>query len=98
MKIALDYDNTITADPIFWSEFIKLSKKYGHSIKIVTIRNKSDENSDIEGFGLDNDIGIIYSNMKQKNEIHEADIWIDDMPLTIPSIDSMNSLVTLSRI
>src|ERR1700722_3416575 len=38
MKIALDFDNTITADPSFWSEFARLAIAHGHEVTVVTSR------------------------------------------------------------
>lgn len=93
MKIALDYDGTITSDPLFWSEFIKLSKKHGHLIKIVTFRNDIAENSDLEAFALDNNLEVIYTNKQQKQNVYNAHVWIDDMPITIPSKDSIRALM-----
>lgn len=39
LRIALDYDNTYTADNVLWDAFIKLSVSLGHSVYIVTMRN-----------------------------------------------------------
>ena len=39
MKIALDYDGTITADKDFFKDLILLARKYGHKTTIVTMRH-----------------------------------------------------------
>lgn len=80
---------------MYWAEFIKLSKRFGHRVTIVTIRNEKGENSEIEGFALDNNIGVVYTNGKQKSTMHNADVWIDDMPLSIPSDDAMRAVTRL---
>lgn len=40
MRIALDYDNTYTADPTFWDLFIEMAKTAGHEVRMVTYRNE----------------------------------------------------------
>ena len=39
MKIAIDWDNTITADKDFFKDLILLARKYGHKTVIVTMRH-----------------------------------------------------------
>lgn len=40
MRIAIDYDETWTKDPIFWQAFVKLARKSGHDVRMVTARNE----------------------------------------------------------
>ena len=90
LKIALDFDDTITVDPEFWSLFIALAKKYKHEVTIVTFRNDdASDNDDIEYFALKNKVDIVYTNFKQKSACFNADIWIDDLPILIPSYEAL---------
>jgi hypothetical protein len=93
MRIALDFDETITEDPHFWSEFVRLAKRHGHSVTIVTFRMSSHENSDIAGFAHEHDIAFICTGGKQKASCHQADVWIDDMPAIIPHITDLRAML-----
>lgn len=83
MRIALDYDDTITRDETLWRAFIDLAKTRGHSVAIVTSRSPDYENSDLELFARAMNLGIVYASHKPKRLAYEADVWIDDMPETI---------------
>jgi len=76
MKIALDYDNTITADPIFWTEFVKLAITHGHSVTVVTSRHPC-QSPPVEG------IPVICCAFTAKEKHFQADVWIDDDPAHI---------------
>jgi hypothetical protein len=78
MKIALDYDGTVTADPIMWRVFVSLAVGYGHDVRIVTSRFPSDE---VPNLG----VLVYYTSMKPKARyLNDSgwmpDIWIDDKP------------------
>lgn len=85
LTFGLDYDETFTADPMFWMDFIDLSKERGHKVVIVTYRD-----SDLDWTAWLNilkDLGVpVYCTagvakgwwMQHFGEpIH---IWIDDKP------------------
>jgi hypothetical protein len=79
MKIALDYDNTITRDPYLWQQFVKLAKDRGHSVTIVTSR---DPGSPIADYIVD--VPVIYCSFTAKRRHYpEGEIWIDDDPKRI---------------
>lgn len=89
MKIALDYDNTYSADPMFWQGFIKLCKHAGHEVRIVTARDERFDRTEplemVEGI-----VSIIYTRGIAKRWYCEhfaedflPDIWIDDRPESI---------------
>lgn len=40
MRLALDFDDTWTKHPKFWSEFVKLANKHGITVDIVTMRHR----------------------------------------------------------
>lgn len=108
MKISLDYDNTITLDPEFWSNFIKLTREFNHEIVIVTYRFDSTkniinkiENQRLEKFASDNNVEIIYSNSQQKSTMftpeESPDVWVDDDPKFIPSLTTMKNFLEWFR-
>lgn len=83
MKIALDYDQTYTADRAAWSNFIDLFTEFGHDIRIVTHRHE--ELDKIEDVPLG--IKIIYTDgvakkwyCERRGDFWVPDIWIDDKP------------------
>jgi len=43
MLIALDYDGTYTADPIFWDTFIASAQSHGHGVACITMRHEASE-------------------------------------------------------
>lgn len=85
MKIALDYDNTYTADPYFFSLLIGKAISHGHDIRIVTVRHPAIDRITAH----DIKIPIIYTNGVAKRhwcmhfEDWEPDIWIDDSPKSV---------------
>ena len=38
LTIAIDYDDTYTADPSFWNKVIELAKDHGHNMICITAR------------------------------------------------------------
>lgn len=89
LRIALDYDNTFSADPEFWTGFITRAKSYNHDIRIVTIR---DDRFDITApmIALEKVTQVIYTRGIAKKWFCEhftggfvPDIWIDDKPESI---------------
>lgn len=93
MNIALDFDETITLDPLFWGAFIKLARASKHHVEIVTSRSASvhKENQDIEEFANEWDVGIVYCNGFQKAAHAQADVWIDDYPASIPTYSQFHT-------
>jgi predicted metal-dependent phosphotriesterase family hydrolase len=93
MKIALDFDQTITRDPELWSKFIELAKQRLHQITIVTFRSNGDGNDDIEAFAEEHGLNIVYTAGVQKASVFDADVWIDDMPEIIPRPDVLQGML-----
>lgn len=92
MKIALDYDQTFTADPALWTPFVQHAKARGHDIRFLTYRLQDSSlytkpewrtNADIELDATRLNIPIIYTNHKAKKDHWDPDIWVDDKPETI---------------
>lgn len=86
MLIALDYDDTYTADPILWDLFIEQAKQRGHEVFCVTMRYADKESQEVEENLGDKVDRIIYTNRKAKKVVfrmqcgRNPDIWIEDTP------------------
>jgi len=83
LKIALDYDGTMTKDFPFWEEFIELAKGMGHEVAIVTKRYEE------ETIKKDFNVPVYY--MCRINKIFcefKPDIWIDNNPFDITGYPS----------
>lgn len=83
MIIAVDYDNTYTADPSTWDNVIKTFQAAGHTVICVTAR------SDAMGQPVLDSIGqlvpVIFAGAEWKREAalkrgYKVDVWMDDMP------------------
>ena len=102
MKIALDYDETYTEDKSLWNLFVLQAKNNGHEVKFVTYRfpscyepySRPQDNIDIEADAKSIDIDIIYTCSEQKSDYYDADIWIDDSPITIPDAKTIKNFKT----
>lgn len=101
MIIALDYDDTYTADKELWEPFIHHAVTRGHSISFVTFRHDGGgtyqqtlyDNDDIIEDAKRLGINIVFTNGKQKKHVHYADIWIDDNPHLCASYKDMVGMV-----
>lgn len=98
MRIGLDFDGTITADPGLWAAFAKSAVGRGHHIAIVTMRSgplDHGENRDIAEFMAMTGLKCcIFTAGGQKADHFRADVWIDDMPDMIPSTTSYHFAMT----
>lgn len=88
IKIALDFDKTVTADPRMWFEFCQNAKIYGHEVRIVTFRHAGADNSDISLFNAGLNLQVIYTSGASKWDFCRSlgfvpNIWIDDNPAWI---------------
>jgi len=89
MKIALDYDNTYSLDPIFWDTFIRGCEIRGIDVRIVTARDERLDRS-APLVELEKKISVIYTRGVAKKwycahfgEGFIPDVWIDDKPESI---------------
>jgi hypothetical protein len=92
LSIALDYDETFTANRELWTGFIALAKRMNCKVTFVTHRMQTGHNMDIIYDSQSLSISTIFSNGEPKSSVFVADIWIDDSPITIPSHDAMNEI------
>lgn len=88
MLIALDYDDTFTADPFLWLDFIGSAKKRGYRVMIVTSRQFSTEAKEQIREAVGN-VAIVFTGGAAKrwycenHGVDVPDIWIDDDPGSI---------------
>lgn len=88
LRIAVDYDDTYTADPELWDAFVGHAKERGHDVRIVTVR---DDRKDWTPAMLEveKNYDVIFTRGVAKawfcaRELDwEPNIWIDDRPKTI---------------
>ena len=88
MLIAIDFDDTLTADPIMFRTLIAVMQSFGHRVVCVTARRDTNENrlnieSYFRKYGID--LYVHYSALGSKLDYMErigvkVDIWIDDDP------------------
>jgi hypothetical protein len=85
MKIGLDWDGTVNADPKCFREIVCAFLDAGHEVKVTTWRcapvipgGWSDMVEIFESWGFF--LPIVYCDGRAKRDCYEADIWIDDSP------------------
>lgn len=90
MLIAIDFDDTFTADPKMWTEVIHLMQAYGHTVICVSARrNTMDHRIELED-ALPKGVKVLLSYDEPKRDFafrhnYVVDIWIDDFPDAIVS-------------
>ena len=89
MTIGLDFDGTISEDPVTWYNICKLLKEAGHKVYIVTMRYPEEVVEDYTHHRFDSVVeDIIYTHRKAKRPYVEnlginIGIWIDDNPRAV---------------
>lgn len=91
LTIAIDYDDTYTADVKLWATFIRSALDLGHRVYCVTARRVDEESLDQINTSFrhwDCMIPVIFTSMgsklaAMKRRNIEVDIWIDDNPKAI---------------
>lgn len=88
MKIALDYDNTYTAAPALWENFVEEAVKSKHAVRIITYRSVGADNEKLIEAAKKLGVKVMFTagTAKRKYCIDkgwEPDIWIDDKPESI---------------
>lgn len=99
LKIAIDYDNTYTADPELWDLFIVWAKRRGHIVFIATARSATRDIND-QLRALQTVVPVYFCDGVAKRFwcLHfgpgNVDIWIDDKPENV----STNSTFPFSEL
>ena len=96
MIIAIDMDGTWAADKKLFTAFSAMAIKAGHTVYCVTARPETDREEITKILnGAVNGLYMTGYEAKrpymQEREIN-VNIWIDDHPETIPSIDAFRDL------
>lgn len=87
MNIGLDYDDTITRDPIMWMRVVDIMRMGGHKVYMVTWRTEEECEEIPESILLMVD-GTYPTSRKAKEKYMYSqgiriDVWIDDNPSAI---------------
>lgn len=94
LRIALDFDGTVTLAPLFWKKFVTSAFGNGFDVRIVTFRAKDEMTRDLQDFlnGVNEVAGqklkIEFTGREWKYDYCKRigwipDIWIDDAPALI---------------
>lgn len=91
LNIAIDYDDTFTADPAAIAALANLMRGYGHHVMLVSCRRNTEENVDqiMESLHQHHCMMPIYlTGLGAKRPFMEGhavnvDIWIDDKPESV---------------
>lgn len=86
MTFAIDFDDTLTADPRLWAIFLNAARASGHNVWLVTARRETEENVKIVNDWLDqwgHNLPVMFTSLGSKLAAVERrgikiDIWIDD--------------------
>ena len=86
MLIAIDFDDTLTADPVMFRTLIAVVKSFGHNAVCVTARPDTNENRmNIEGYFRKYGIELYVHYTAGASKVYhtqriglKVDIWIDD--------------------
>lgn len=83
--IAIDFDDTWTADPLGFRMFVESMTARGHRFVCITARNEFAQWTSEVRVAMEPLMPVLFTNGKPKRAAAEAagykvDIWIDDMP------------------
>ncbi len=85
LTFAIDFDDTFSADPKLWREFVKIAtgRRYGHICILVTNRPE-DMGNDVRA-EVGNLMPIVFAGVWSKRSAawragYFVNIWIDDSP------------------
>lgn len=88
MKIAFDYDGTISEDLYGWASVMQMMQERGHEVFVVTFRDrKYDKNENL--IFLESQYNVYYTGGVAKKwwcehfGPGEVDVWVDDNPNAI---------------
>lgn len=85
LNIALDWDDTFTADPEGFKAIIRCFQSLGHTVTIVTLRDELDLDERMSELKDKYEVDIIFCAGQSKERVVrelglQMNIWIDDNP------------------
>lgn len=85
MTIALDYDDTFTRDPAFWTAVVDAGRKFGHKFVCITARRDTFDNRAELSNALPAGVDAYFSYDEPKSDFARrkgivVDVWVDDLP------------------
>ncbi len=94
MIIAIDYDNTYTADPETWNKVIKLFQDAGHTVICVTGRDGGAMGDPVRA-SIGQLVPCVFAGpewkkVAAKNQGYNVDVWCDDVPNMITPQNPMS--------
>lgn len=95
MIISIDYDDTYSANPLMWDEFIQTAWSFGAHVVCVTARHDYEmapvhaSIGNVIGKSQCFSTGRVYKKKYMRDCGIEVNIWIDDNPLAIVDPDWM---------
>lgn len=86
LTIAIDFDDTFTADEELWKLFIDVAKMRGHNVICITARNPTEDN--VRDVPKAIGVPVYFTSGGEKLKFSEehglsVDIWIDDSPYAL---------------
>lgn len=95
LTIAIDFDDTFTADTQAWTHVIKVLQSFGHVVFCVSARTDFEGNRRELLNALPDGVCVFLSGERQKaafiqEQGQHVDIWIDDCPSAIPTIKDLS--------
>ena len=85
LSIALDFDDTYTADPKTFENIIAVLQASGHKVTVVTLRDDQDRHSSMDYLKEEYNVNTVFCAGQSKERIVrelglQINIWIDDNP------------------
>lgn len=86
MRIAVDYDETYTRDPVLWNTFAQMAIERGHEVVCISARHPSQLDEIRFTFGRVIGADKCYgTGLQQKRQFADdkgliIDVWVDDSP------------------
>jgi len=85
--LAIDYDNTYTADPITFDQVIRLFQQAGHGVVCITNRTSDMKKQEIMS-SIGKLVPVIFAGADWKRDAatkngYKIDFWLDDNPSSI---------------
>lgn len=90
LTVAIDFDETYTADTQAWAEVIRVLQRSGHVVICVSARRNDIRHRQHLENSLPDGVCVLlsYDEPKRsyaKKQGYDVDIWIDDTPEAIPT-------------